>query len=50
MKKRLIIYRELLMLCKKIQISNEIDRQIENQFPSISLSKENKPKMKILSR
>lgn len=49
MKRRLMIYRELLILCKKIQISNEIDKKIENQFPTISLNKKDRPKQKILT-
>ena len=49
MKRKLMIYRELLMLCKKIQISNQIDRQIENQFPTIILNNKNRPKQKILT-
>jgi len=46
-KKRLQIYRyyrTLLLECKKIQISNYLDEQIENKIPTYNKSSLNKQK------
>ena len=42
--KVLKVYKQILLECKRIQISNQLSNEVENKFPSIG-----KPKQKILS-
>jgi len=41
-------YREILLLCKRIQIINYIDKEIENKIPSFTIQKSDK-KQKVLT-
>ena len=46
--KSLKAYKEILLLCRKIQVINELDNKIENRIPTYGLNKE-KEKQKILT-
>lgn len=37
-------YKQILLECKRIKISNELSMEVENKFPS-----NNKPKQKVLT-
>ena len=41
-------YREILLLCKTLQVINKIDMKIENRIPTYGSDKLNKSKKKIL--
>ena len=38
------VYKQIILECKKIQLSKELSVEVENKFPS-----KNKPKQKILT-
>ena len=48
-KEKLKIYRELLLLCKRVQIINKIDNEIENRIPSVKIQKKSDNKQKVLT-
>ena len=52
MKKKIKIlntYKELLLFCKRIQIINHIDNEIEKRIPTYSNQSEKKHKQKVLT-
>ena len=48
-KERLKAYKEILLLCKTLQIINKIDMEIENKIPTYKKEKTKENKVNVLT-